>query len=269
MAISQDQLEELAANALHEKWAFQTCDFIESIERHYKPYKTSFTTSAINEMLRKARNMASVPKTQPKFSLPKPIEKLEKKPFLYWLISMSDPISSIIAESNDDYNVSINAMLIQRIGELVTKINRIQDSTINKKSGDIFKKKRPSDVTSAVAELKVPKCDIRGESRWAVVAVCEALNVGVVVKTDEFIDVICWNARMAWFDESETCTQSSETEVREVLVQTYSRIISEQSPSLVKLKEACRCIRLPKPFPRSRAGLVNALRDWIQIHSRQ
>jgi hypothetical protein len=269
MAISQEQLQELAANALHEKWVFIKSDFIESIDRHYKPYKTKFTTSNINEMLRKARNANSVIKIRPNVHLPKPIEKIEIKPFLYWLISISDPISSIIAESNDSYNVSINTMLIQKIGELATKINRIEDSVITEKSGGVFKKKRPSDIISSITALKYPKCDVRGECRWAVVAVCEALNVGVVVKTDEYIDVICWNSRMAWFEESGLFNQTSEIEVRDLLIETYSKLILQSCPSIILLKEACRCIRLQKPFPRSRAGLIKGISDWIQIHTQK
>jgi hypothetical protein len=267
MAISQDQIQELVGNALHEKWAFIKCEHIESIERHYKPCKSQFLTSTINEMLRKARNSNSVIKIRPNFNLPKPIEKIEIKPFLYWLISISDPISSIIAESNDSYNISVNTMLIQKISELATKINRIEDSVIMEKSGGVFKKKRPSDITSSITALKLPNCDIRGECRWAVVAVCEALNVGVVVKTGECIDVICWNPRMALFDEAGSFTQSSDKEVRDLLIQTYSELILQPSPSIITLKEACRCIRLQKPLPRSRAGLVKGISDWIQIYT--
>ena len=220
-------------------------------------------------MLRKARNANSVIKKRSNVNLPKPMEKIEVKPFICWLISISDLISSIITESNDPYNVSVNTMLIPKIGELATKINRVEDSAITEKSGGIFKKKRLSDIISSITSLKYPKCDVRGECRWAVVAVCEALIVGVAVKTNEYIDVICYNYRMAWFDESRLFNQTYETKVRDLLIETYSELILQSCPSILSLKEACRCIRLQKPFPRSRLALVKGISNWVQIHTKQ
>lgn len=254
-----DNIHEILSNALLEKWSFPSSWFVEDIDRHYTPVK-AFSVSTINEMLQKARAKKRVIATG---VLPPASEKLLAKPVLYWLVSVRDPISSIIADARDSYNVSINSMLNHKSIEIASKLSMVPDEKIKISGRGLIPKKRPSSVKDAITKLKTPECDVLGSDRWAAVAACVALDVGLVVETNEFADVVCWNSDIAWIDSTGGFTRMSEGDALRRIRDLCASLVNEASPSMTRLKSACACLQVAKPFKRSRSGLITDIKDRL------
>lgn len=257
-----ENLQNLLSSALHEKWSFPSSRHIESVDRHYEPVRP-FSVSVIGDMLRKAQacKRRRAPATG---DLPKPSEKLVAKPVLYWLVSVRDPVSSVIADTRDSYNISINSMLNQKAIEIAHRLDTVPDQRIQNMGGGAIKKKRPSSVRDAILSLKDPACDVRGESRWAAVAACVALDVGLVVETDEFADVVCWNSDIAWIDATGGFTRMSEADATRHIRTMSASLVNEAAPTMSRLKSACACLHVAKPFKRSRSGMISDIKERIE-----
>lgn len=262
-----EKLQDVLSNALIEKWSFPSSHFIESVDRHYEPARP-FTVSVIGDMLRRAQ-AAKRRQATPTGKLPKPSEKLVSKPILYWLVSVRDPVGSVLADTRDSYNISINTMLNQKAAEIASRLDTVPDQKIQDMSGGAVKKKRPAGVRDAILYLKDPKCDVQTEGRWAAVAACFALDVGLVVETDEFPDVICWNRDVAWIDSTGGFTRMSECEAAREIRDLAASLINEDAPAMSRLRSACACLKVAKPFKRSRSGMINDIRDRIEAMCKQ
>lgn len=266
MAYNKEKLEELLSHALHEKWSFPNSHFVESIERHHAPVKP-FSTSVICDMLKKAyaTKKAHRAPNKPPLPLPEPSEKLLDKPVLYWLVCVHDPVSSIIADTRDSYNISINAMLNRKALEIVSKLDTTPDQKIQDMGNGHVNKKRPPNVADAIRALKDPKCDVHKTHRWAAVAACTALDIGLIVETDEFPDVICWNSRLAWIDKAGSFVRMDEDEALGHIKQMSASLVNEPSPAMTSLKSACTCLKVQRPYKRSRSGMINDIKQKISM----
>ena len=262
-----EKLQDVLSNALIEKWSFPSSHFIESVDRHYEPVRP-FTVSVIGDMFRRAQ-AAKRRQATPTGNLPKPSEKLVAKPILYWLVSVRDPIASVIADTRDAYNISTNSMLNHKSAEIASRLDTVPDQKIQDMGGGAIKKKRPASVQDAILELKDPACDVRTAGRWAAVAVCVALDVGLVVETDEFPDVICWNRDIAWINATGGFTRMSESEAAREIRDLSASLINSDAPAMSRLKSACACLKVAKPFKRSRTGMINDIRDRIKAMSKE
>lgn len=270
MAYNKDQLEELLSRALHEKWSFPNSHFVEGMERHYAPVR-QFSTAVISDMIRKAyavkKSRRSAPETA--VPLPEPSEKLLAKPILYWLVCVHDPVASIIADSRDSYNISINAMLNRKLVEIVSRLDVTSDQKIQDMGNGDIKKKRPSDVMGAIRALKDPACDVHKAHRWSAVAACTALEVGLVVETEGFPDVICWNTNIAWIDSTGMFIRMCEEEAKGHIKRLTACLVNDAVPSMSALKGACTCLQVQRPWKRSRGGMINDIKQRLTLYGRQ
>lgn len=257
-----EKLQDFLSNALQEKWSFPSSQFTESVERHHAPAE-KFGLETINEMLRRAADMRksrALTISASEKALPKPSEKLDSKPVLYWLVSVNDPVSSVIADARDSYNISINAMLNQKSVEISSRLQTVPDQKIQESAGGLVKRKRPSSVQDAILALKDPACDPTGEGRWATAASCVALGVGLVVETPDFADVVCWGPQMAWISAGGGFARMSERDVASKLREMAAGLVNSADPSMGALKGACVCLKVAKPYKRSRIGMVTDIK---------
>lgn len=266
-----EKLQDFLSNALQEKWSFPSSQFTESVDRHHAPRELS-GVDTINEMLRRAtaiRKSRALSTPNSEKPLPKPSEKLDAKPVLYWLVSVYDPVASVIADARDSYNISINTMLNQKSVEIASRLQVVPDQKIQDSAGGLVKRRRPSSVQDAILALKDPACDPTGEGRWATVASCVALGVGIVVETPDFADVVCWGPQMAWISVGGGFARMSEQDVAAKIRDMAAVLVNSPEPSMGALKSACVCLKVAKPFKRSRAGMVTDIKAKLNEFGQQ
>ena len=257
-----EKLQHFLSDALHEKWSFPSSHFTESIERHHEQ-SDAFGLDAINEMLRRANNLRrsrALPVAEMEKALPKPSEKLEEKPILYWLVSVHDPVSSVIADARDSYNISINSMLNQKSAEIASRLQMVTDQKIQDLGCGQIKRKRPVSVQEAILALKDPSCDPLGKDRWAAVASCVALGVGLIFETRDFADIVAWGPQMAWISADGGFARISQRDVVVKVREMAATLVNSAEPGMGALKSACACLNVPKPFKRSRIGMVTDIK---------
>lgn len=252
-----ERLEALLAGALCERWSFPGGRFIESVERHHAPAR-ALALDAVHDLVRRARalNRQRRSAAPAAAALPRPSERLRSKPALFWLVSVRDPVASVFAAERDAYNVGVNSMLTQRCMEIVSRLETVPDRALADASGGAVGRRRPARVKEAVLALKDPACDVAGKDRWAAVACCVALDVGLVVETGGFADVVCWGAALAWLDAAGGFTRMERAEAERQVRAQAAALVTEPVPAMARLRGACASLRLAKPYKRSRSGMV-------------
>lgn len=255
-SMSVDTVKEILSEGLVERWSFPKCEYIESIEAHYKPKPK--TRNIAGELFKLAKQYKRKSNADPE--KPNPIPKT--KSILYWILSLKDPVSCLFADNKDKYNIAVDTMLNVKTSEICAKLEFFSDHQIYQYGHNEIPKRRPVDVTKSILALKDPKADIQGKDRWAAVAVCNALDVGLIKETESFADVLCWNDVMGWVKNDEIETYSKEDATKR-LFEKATDLILNTNPPMNSLRECCVCLGVTRPLKKSRVGLIEQIQEKL------
>lgn len=256
-SMSVDTVKEILSEGLVERWCFPKSEYIESIEAHYKPKPK--TRNVAGELFKLAKQHKRKSNTEAPKSNPIP----KTKSILYWILSLKDPVSCLFADNKDKYNIAVDSMLNVKTAEICAKLEFVSDHQIHEYGHNEIPKRRPTDISKSILALKDQQADIQGKDRWAAVAVCNVLDIGLIKETQSFADVLCWNDVVGWVKDNEIETYTRE-DAKKRLFEKATDLILNTNPPMNSLRECCVCLGVTRPLKKSRAGLIEQIQEQLR-----